>query len=310
MKTKSSHPAHTDEEKRGNVYQIVTKKILDAMMNGEIPWRNTHVTLKGERPAYCNYVTGKPYSFINSILLGEPGEYASFNQIKDAGGVIKKGAKAKMVIYWGAFIPKENKEKAKELEEKGESIEHLKVMFPKYYNVFNIKDTEGLKSKTHEIPQMQQAENPTAMARMVIGDYETNEMVSVVEDNCIEPRYNPLRDSVELPGKDKFSLEEDWYASVFSGMVHSTATEERCNRESELKHMIDGKTTVKEDLTAEIGSSMILTACGLQRKETHQQIAAVCQKYIDAMNKDYRLIITASNAAEKAAKYILGEFAA
>ena len=54
---------------------------------------------------------------------------------------------------------------------------------------------------------------------------------------------------------------------------------------------------------------MILSACGLHRKETHQQIDAVCQKWINAMNKDYRLIVTASYAAEKSAKYVLGQFA-
>ena len=66
---------------------------------------------------------------------------------------------------------------------------------------------------------------------------------------------------------------------------------------------------VKEELIGEIGSSMMLAACGLRRQETHQQIDAVCKKWIDAMNKDYRLIVTASYAAEKAAKYVLGEFA-
>lgn len=309
VKRPNSNSAEQAENSKDKVYMMVTKRILDNMMQGDIPWRNTIFKRKGAKSAYTNFVTGKPYSFLNCLLLGEPGEYASFKQIKEKGGVIKKGAKSRIVIYWGEFIPKDRQEKAKELEEKGESFEHLKVKFPKYYLVFNIKDTLGIKTEEPDEPEMQEAEEPTAVARMVIGDYEINEQVLLKEDPSFEPAYRVLTDEVEMPNKENFALEEDYYASVFSGFVHSTATEKRCNRETEYKKMLEGETSVKEELIAEIGSSMILSACGLHRKETHQQIDAVCQKWINAMNKDYRLIVTASYAAEKSAKYVLGQFA-
>lgn len=294
------------------VYQKVTMQILDNMMKGELPWRKTYVAKKGQKAPFTNYVTGKPYSFINSLLLGEPGEYASFKQIKAAGGNIKKGAKSKMVIYWGEFIPAEYKEKAEELEKEGKSTDHLKVRFPKYYLVFNVKDAEGLKEKKsdEETVVMQEAEAPTALARMVIDEYGINQKVSVKSNPTYQPCYLPEEDTVQVPEKENYFIEEDWYASVFSGLVHSTATEERCNRETELKKMLDGNMSVKEELIAEIGSSMILNVCGLDRQETATQQAAECQKWIAALNNDYRLIVTASNAAEKAAKMVLGAYAA
>lgn len=311
MFKKKNQTQESDQDKHGSVYQMVTKRILDSMMNGEIPWRKTYVHVKGQKAPYRNFVTGKPYSFLNSLLLGEPGEYGTFNQIKEHGGTIKKGAKSRMVIYWGEFIPTENKAKAKELEEAGENFDHLKVKFPKYYLVFNLNDTEGVKREEAEpMPETQRAEAPTAVARMVIDDYKTNEQVTLEEKMSYEPVYLPEIDTVKVPLKTNYHLEEDWFASVFGGFVHSTATEDRCNRETEMKKMLEGEMSVKEELIAEIGSSMILTACGLERKETHQQLAAECQKWVNAMNKDFRLIVMASNAAEKAAKYVLGEFAA
>lgn len=296
------------------IYEMVTMRILNEMSNGKIPWRDIIINKKGQKPAYTNFVTGKPYSFLNCLLLGEPGEYASFKQIKERGGVIKKGAKGRFVIFWGEFVPKENKEKVEELEKEGKDASHLKVKFPKYYTVFNINDTEGVRradpEEVQEEKTMEEAEAPTATARMVREYYEYSQQVRVLEDTSSVGTYLPDTDEVAVQPKENFEYEEDWFASVFSGLVHSTATEERCNRENELKKMREGETSVKEELIGEIGSSMILTACGLQRKETHEQLAATCQKWIEQFKNDYRLIVTSSYAAEKAAKLILGEFAA
>ena len=303
-------PHSHNEPQKGTVYQIVTKRILDNMIKGNIPWRQTYVKKKGEKSPYTNFVTGKAYSFLNCLLLGEPGEYISFKQLKERGGRIRKGSKSRLVIYWGEFIPEKDKKKAKQLEEEGKSFEHLKVKFPKYYLVYNMDDVEGIDRPAPEETSTQEAEDPTAVARMVAGDYEINERLTVNSAPQNDPRYDIGDDTVFVPSLENYTYEEDWWASLFSGMVHSTAVEKRCDRTTELQKMLQGEVSVKEELIAEIGSSMILSACGLRRNETHQQIDAVCQKWIDAMNKDYRLIVTASYAAEKAAKYILGEFAA
>lgn len=299
-----------NSEKKGSVYQIVTKRILVSMMKGEIPWRQTYVKKKGQKAPYTNFVTGKAYSFLNCLLLGQPGEYISFKQIQEKHGHLKKGSKSKMVIYWGEFIPKKDKALAKELEEEGKPYDHLKVRFPKYYLVYNIDDVEGIRREEPADSGMTEAaEDPTAIAAMVADDYTINAQVKVKTAPDLDPAYDAGEDLVTLPEKENYTYEEDWWASLFSGMIHSTATEKRCDREGELQRMLEKNMSVKEELIGEIGSSMMLAACGLRRQETHQQIDAVCKKWIDAMNKDYRLIVTASYAAEKAAKYVLGEFA-
>ena len=309
--TAKAQGAKTETQNKNTVYQMVTMRILDQLSKGKLPWRDVIIKRKGDKPAYANFVTGKPYSLLNSLLLGEPGEYASFKQIKERGGAIKKGAKSKFVNYWGEFTPKENKEKVEELEKEGKDASHLKVKFPKYYNVFHIDDTEGIKRPAPEsTPTMVEAEDPTAVARMVRENYEYAQQVALVEGKDAVSRYLPTSDEVAVQPKENYGYEEDWYGAVFNGFVHSTATEERCNRENELSKMLEGETSIKEELIGEIGSSMILTACGLNRKETHQQIAAECQKWIEAFQNDYRLVVTSSYAAEKAAKLILGEFAA
>lgn len=294
-----------------NVYKMVTKQILDNLIRGNIPWREVLIARKGEKPAYRNWFKGTGYSLLNTILLGEPGEYATWNQIKEHGGSVKPGAKSRIVTYWCEFIPKDKKKEAEELEAEGKSVEHLKQCALKYYRVFNSRDTEGVTFKAEEeTPVQERSEAPTDVAEMVISDYRHNEGLSLEDYTGDEPLYDTEKDVVSIPEKGRFLLEEDWYASVFSGLVHSTAAKGRCDRETELKKMAEGEISPKEELTGEIGSSMIMNVCGLKRRETHQQIAAVCEKLINLLNKDYRVIVYASSSAEKAAQYILGEFAA
>lgn len=299
-----------DNYGRFDIYKAVTTRIMRRLSSGEIPWRKTWTARRGARHPYINHFTGKPYSFLNTLLLGEPGEYATFRQIKEAGGHVRKGASSSMVIYWGEFTPKENREEAKRLEEEGKDASHLKVRFPKYYNVFNINDAEGLPPGEPEPAPMTASEDPTDVAELVIGDYTTDEAVTVEERDGLEPAYLPESDTVTLPAKASFTYEEDFYASLFGMLAHSTAREGRCSREQEMRAMTEGRMTVKESLIAEICSSMILSAAGMRRRETHDQIAAECQRWMEVMSNDYRLIVTASYGAEKAARLILGKHAA
>ena len=65
------------------VSQIVTDIIIQKLENGFIPW------VKPWRGGEAvNYVTQKPYTGINRLLL-DGGEYATYKQITERGGKIK-----------------------------------------------------------------------------------------------------------------------------------------------------------------------------------------------------------------------------
>lgn len=297
------------KEKSVNVYEMVTKEILKTIARGTLPWRQTWTARKGARHPFTNRFTGKPYSFLNTLLLGTPGEYATFNQIKEKKGSVKKGAKSKIVIYWGEFIPKENKERAEELEREGKDISHLKVRFPKYYRVFSMDDVEGIEpQEAVKEPAMKSALAPTDIAEMAERDYIISTGVNIDRDSD-EPGYDALTDTVSVPSADRFTYEEDFHAALLRELAHSTAAEGRCDRKREMEAMESDEASVKEELIAEIASSMCLSAAGLERRETKEQIAAECERWARILGSDHRLIVNASYGAEKAAKLILGEFA-
>ena len=81
----------------GNVYDMVTERILKQMEQGVIPWQKSWMTVCDG--AY-NRISKKSYSLINQLMLMHHGEYATFKQWKELGGTIRKGEKAEQVVFW------------------------------------------------------------------------------------------------------------------------------------------------------------------------------------------------------------------
>ena len=79
-----------------DIYKEITDRIIAQMEAGIIPWQKPWVS----RGKAISRSTGKPYSLLNQMLLGRPGEYLTFKQCQEAGGKVKKGEKASMVVFW------------------------------------------------------------------------------------------------------------------------------------------------------------------------------------------------------------------
>ena len=115
-----------------DIYAAVTDRIIEQMEQGIIPWQKPWVA-SGKA---VSHATGKPYSLLNQLMLGRPGEYLTFKQCQEAGGKVKKGEKASMVVFW-KWIEQEDEE----------THEKKEVPFLRYYNVFHIDQCEGVSAK-------------------------------------------------------------------------------------------------------------------------------------------------------------------
>ncbi|WP_431803362.1 ArdC-like ssDNA-binding domain-containing protein [Halobacillus andaensis] len=76
------------------IYEMITNQIIEKLEQGVVPWRRPWVN-----GIAVNWKTQKPYRGINTMLL-DGGEYATFKQIKEAGGKVKKGEKSHIVVFW------------------------------------------------------------------------------------------------------------------------------------------------------------------------------------------------------------------
>ena len=160
-----------NKSEKGNVYQMVTDKVIEQMQKGIIPWHRPW-TGTGET---INYVSRKPYSLLNQILLGREGEWLSFKQVKDLGGTIKKGAKAGMVVFYTKYTVSTGTKKNEDGEDEEIKVTEFRdIPVLRYYNVFHIDDCIGIESKIKE-NQPTETINPDERAEGIINAYVERE---------------------------------------------------------------------------------------------------------------------------------------
>lgn len=297
-----------------NVYQIVTDRICEQLQKGLIPWRKPWHGVGLEDGGAINYVTRKPYSLLNQMLLGRPGEFLTFNQIKERGGKIRKGAKASFVVFFSSVIYKNKKQET--IKEDGTTeeetifvVEEKQVPILKYYNVFHIDDVEGIKSKIETVAPVTDLQ-PINAAEKVINNYLDREDHLQFINNKLSDRayFSPVLDLVNVPMLSQYEIREEYYSTTFHELVHSTMTESRCNRRSENKlAAFGGADYSREELVAEIGSAMLCNRIGIDCKKAFNNSVAYIQGWLKALKNDNKFIVWAASRAEKAAKYILNE---
>lgn len=286
-----------------NVYQMVTDRIIEQLENGIIPWQRPW---HGVADGAISYTSRKPYSFLNQMLLGEPGEYLTFNQIQALEGKIKKGAKAKIVVFYKMIKAERNvvKDGSDPTNPEYEKKEFITPML-RYYNVFHIKDTEGIESKMDKMPQYEV--NPIEKAEGIINTYIGRETLKFTSKPSNKAYYSPVLDEVVVPLISQFDIAEEYYSTAFHELVHSTGHPSRCNRdECRIVHFGSSDYS-KEELCAEIGSAMMLNIAGIDTQKTFKNNVAYLQGWLKVLKSDNRFIVSASSRAEKAVKYILGE---
>ena len=285
-----------------NLYQIITDKIIAQLDKGEIPW---HRPWHGDSAGAINYVTRRPYSLLNQFLLEEPGEYLTFNQITERGGKIKKGSKSKMVVFYSTGIFRKKVVDPNTGEEK-EKEERYPIL--KYYNVFALKDVEGIASKIStdgRHPENDPIPEAESITRTYI-DRESKTGLSLTEDKMSNRAYYaPASDSIVVPRLDQFEESESFYATLFHEMTHSTGCEKRLNRPNFNSGPFGSPDYAREELVAEIGSAMLVGFCGIDTQKVFDNSIAYIQSWRTALVNDNHLIVTAAGKAEKAVDYIL-----
>ena len=271
-----------------DIYAEVTKRIIDQMEQGIIPWQKPWVA-SGQA---ISRSTGKAYSLLNQMLLGRGGEYVTFKQCQQEGGKVKKGEKASMVVFW-KFIEQED-------EETGEKKQ---VPFLRYYSVFHIDQCEGLAAK-HAKPLAQTA-NPDEAADRIIYDYLNREGVRVNHQEGDRAFYTPSSDSITLPLLAQFAETAEYYSTAFHELTHSTGHASRLNRLEKVA-FFGSEAYSKEELIAEIGAAALVNHAGLETANSFRNSAAYVQNWLKVLKDDKRFIVSAAGKAEKAVSLILG----
>lgn len=274
-----------------NVYQAVTDRIIAQLEKGVVPW---HKPWSGVMDGAFNRVSKKPYSLLNQMLLEHDGEYATFNQWKNLGGKIKKGAKSEIVVFWKIFDKEEEKDGEKE-------VKHIPCL--RYFNVFHISQVEGVEPLNQNFVE----HKPIEEAEKIKTDYAVREGLEIREIVTDKAFYAPIEDYIQVPCRKQYQDVAEFYATLFHEMTHSTGNKDRLARLDPVATLapFGSEDYSKEELVAEIGSSMLMNHVGIESDRTFGNSAAYIKSWLKVLKDDNKFIVGAAGKAEKAVKYIL-----
>jgi len=281
-----------------DLYQGITNQIISMLEKGVVPWRSP--ILGGGTPGHPqNLESLKPYRGVNVFLLaftawakGYGSRYwVTFNQAKAHGASVKKGEKSSVVVFW----------KQHEITD-GQTGEKKLVPMLRYYNVFNVDQCDGIKA-----PDVVQAVEttfaPVEAAEALVKGYAD---APSIQHKGTKAYYSPLVDDVCLPKPQRFGSTEEYYATLFHELAHSTGHSKRLDRKLDTQPQPFGSPDYgREELVAEMAAAYLCGDVGIQPAVIDNQ-AAYIQGWLKTIKEDKKLVIAAAGAAQKAADWIKG----
>lgn len=297
----TSNPAGLDNERRKamNVYEIVTNRIMELLEQGEIPWKKPWKSTGGPR----NLISKKHYAGINQFLLNcspySSPWWLTYRQAADKGGHIRRGEKSTLVVFWKWINTTTDTPTSDEsLQDTPTKIKQIPIL--KYYNCFNLEQTEGIphppeEQITHEFTAIERAEQ-------IIQNMPNRPPIHYGGDRAF---YSPPADYVQMPNKDRFVSSEEFYSVCNHELIHSVGHSSRLGRKGVMDpSSFNSHERSQEELVAEFGASMLCGHAGIEQ-QTIENSAAYIQGWLSVLKNDKKLAIIAAGQAQKACNYIL-----
>jgi antirestriction protein ArdC len=277
----------------------IVDMVIEGLENGTVPWRKTWKTCLP-----MNAFSKRPYNGFNTFLLSYISEkckyshplFGTFLQISEAGGRVKKGQKSFPVIYWKIT------EKDEKSEETGEK-QTKKRFTPFYSNVFNIDQTEGIDIENYVSDFLPQDNHPLEMCETVINQMPNPPRIVHEQNSAF---YRPSEDKVNIPELCYFEGSEEYYATTFHELAHSTGHSSRLNRFEDNRTFYGGHSYDYEELVAEMAATFLCSHCGIE--QTVENSVAYLTGWAKFLKEERKTtLFGAATKAQMAAGYILGK---
>jgi antirestriction protein ArdC len=215
-------------------------------------------------------------------LAGYGSQYwLTYRQAQALGGNVRKGEHGTKIVFW-KFDKYETETADGEAEERTSA-------FLRYYTVFNLVQTEGLKALL-ALPPAQ----PIESAEGIVANLPAFEQDS-------RAAYIPSRDTVTMLSRTAFESHAEYYSTLFHELTHSTGHVKRLAREGfDSPQKFGSESYSREELIAEMGSAMLCGVAGIEQA-TVANSAAYLKTRIARLRSDSRLVVQAASVPQKAA---------
>ena len=255
-----------------SVADILAEKFILALENGTVPWQKPWKSISVQ-----NAVSRKAYSGVNAFILGMFGSdnyYLTFNQIKAMGGQLEKGTRSMPVQFFSKIEASKSKDKKE-------------FLLRRYYNVFPMNKVTLADGKVFKRADKVISFTPDAEA-----DRLASLSTCPVKTGTLAC-YSPSSHRITMPAKDSFKSVAHYYATLFHEIGHSL------KEKGTHSTGFGSEPYAKEELVAELFSSLCLAECGLDASETFSNASAYIENWLTALKGDKTLILSASAEAFK-----------
>ncbi|REG78504.1 ArdC family protein [Algoriphagus antarcticus] len=283
--------------------ETVTNEIIEGIQNENLTWEQVW----NPKNAPKNYASDRPYLGFNALWLGWVTNSKKFNtpyfltykQAKQLGGNVKKNEKGNKVVFWkiSKFV------KGKSTNNEGENEDVFGRKFtPFIWTVFNIDQIEGVDFSIEESEE--RVFSPIETCESIISGYA--DCPNIVHEGN-EAFYSPVNDFINMPDKEAFKGDEQFYSILFHEMIHSTGHENRLGRFAERSDLVGFGSIEysKEELIAEMGASYLNAFAGIKDANFKNSLAYM-KGWLKPLQDDPKMLIYAAQKAHQAANYILG----
>lgn len=289
-----------DAAPRADVYERITRKIIEELEKGARPWMQPWGACGTPvRPLRHN---GIPYRGINTVLLwmeaSERG-YASpywltYKQAALLGGQVRRGEKSALVVYANAIERKEENEQGEEVERR--------IPFMKGYSVFCADQIDNLPAHYYVAATVPPgSENKE---RIPHADAFFANLGADIREGGNSAFYKIDADYIGMPPFEAFVSAEAHATTLGHECVHWTRHESRLARDLGRKAWGD-QGYAREELVAELGSVFLAADLGLAI-EPRDDHAAYIASWLEVLKGDKRAIISAASHAERAVAFLHG----
>ena len=276
---------------------------------GTAPWQCSYKPGREVLPQ--NLATGRQYQGGNSLYLmavardkgySDP-RWATFEQIKAAAGVVRKGETSAKIVWWDFSKAKDkvqitDREGKPILDDNGMPVLHHRGPSLKVYSVFNVEQAHNLKLQPLKQKPAWQAHRDADALIKASG-------VKIQHTQGTFTYYDPNTDTVRLPGSACFRDPESYYQNANHELGHATGHESRMNRDTLTEAREAGPVSPagdRENLRADISALLTNTRLGLGHSSPHVGWTESSAKIISEDPTEFH---AAARDAQKMSDYLI-----
>ena len=213
--------------------------------------------------------------------------WATFNQIRKAGGMVQKGQKGTKVYFW---------KKIQITVEDEVTGEEKKKMIPmmKEFTVFNLEQCDGMEKFLEVFEKVEPA------SRDQRGERFMERTGADIRIGGTLAAYDKVEDLILLPERESFHEMGGFYSTAIHEVMHWTGHEDRKGRD--LSGSFGSPDYAFEELVAEIGSAFGCADLGIEGGLQHPEYIG---HWIKVLEDDSHAITRAASLARQGHEFLV-----